>query len=111
MKAVSGKQGDEPPMLASVIHSVVFNPPWNVPSNIASVELWPRERADPGYLARNSYPVIPVEGGLSRLQQESGDHIALGRFKFDFDNPFSVYLHDTPAKRVFGLYARQISHG
>jgi L,D-transpeptidase YcbB len=111
MKAVSGKPGDETPMLASTMHSIVINPPWNVPAGIAREELWPKERADPGYLARNGYRVIPVEGGEPRLQQASGDESALGRFKFDFDNPFAVYLHDTPAKAGFDNYARQASHG
>ena len=107
----SGKKGDETPMLTSVIHSVVINPPWNVPSRIAREELWPKEKAEPGYLARNNYRIIPVEGGQPRLQQASGDSSALGRFKFDFDNPFAVYLHDTPSKGGFDLYARQASHG
>lgn len=111
MKAVSGKKGDETPMLVSAIHSVVINPPWNVPSGIAQRELWPKERANPGYLARNGYRVIPVEGGQPRLQQASGDQSALGRFKFDFDNPFAVYLHDTPSKGGFDRYSRQASHG
>ncbi len=111
MKAVSGKPGDETPMMTSAIHSVVINPPWNVPSSIAEQELWPKERAEPGYLARNGYRVITVEGGSPRLQQASGDDSALGRFKFDFDNAFAVYLHDTPAKAGFDAYARQASHG
>ena len=111
MRAVSGKPGDETPMLMSSIHSVVINPPWNVPSRIAREELWPKERANPGYLARNGYRVIPVEGGQPRLQQASGDESALGRFKFDFDNPFTVYLHDTPAKAGFDRFSRQESHG
>lgn len=111
MKAVSGRPGNETPMLVSSIHSVVINPPWNVPSGIAQRELWPKERANPGYLASKGYRIIPVEGGQPRLQQASGDQSALGRFKFDFDNPFAVYLHDTPSKGGFGQFARQDSHG
>ena len=111
MKAVSGRRGDETPMLMSTIHSVVINPPWNVPTGIAAKELWPKEKANPGYLARNGYRIIPVEGGQPRLQQASGDDSALGRFKFDFDNPFAVYLHDTPSKGGFDRFSRQASHG
>jgi murein L,D-transpeptidase YcbB/YkuD len=111
MKAVSGRPGDETPMLMSAIHSVVFNPPWNVPAGIAQKELWPKEKAAPGYLVKNGYRIIPVEGGQPRLQQASGDQSALGRFKFDFDNPFAVYLHDTPSKGGFDLFARNASHG
>src|SRR5204863_258607 len=33
MKAVTGRPGNETPMLVSSIHSVVLNPPWNVPSS------------------------------------------------------------------------------
>ena len=111
MKAVSGRPGDETPMLMSTIHSVVINPPWNVPTGIATKELWPKEKANPGYLAAHGYRIIPVEGGQPRLQQASGDDSALGRFKFDFDNPFAVYLHDTPSKGGFNAFARQASHG
>lgn len=111
MRAVSGRPGNETPMLVSSIHSVVINPPWNVPSGIAQKELWPKEKANPGYLASHGYRVIPVAGSQPRLQQASGDQSALGRFKFDFDNPFAVYLHDTPSKGGFGQFARQDSHG
>ena len=98
-------------MLTSMIHSVVINPPWNVPAGIAQRELWPKEKANPRYFAKHGYRIIPVQGGQPRLQQASGDQSALGRFKFDFDNPFAVYLHDTPSKGGFDLYARNASHG
>lgn len=111
MKAVSGRPGNETPMLVSSIHSVVINPPWNVPTGIAQKELWPKQKANPGYFASHGYRIIPVAGGQPRLQQASGDQSALGRFKFDFDNPFAVYLHDTPSKGGFGQFARQDSHG
>jgi murein L,D-transpeptidase YcbB/YkuD len=111
MKAVSGKPGDETPMLFSNIHSIVLNPPWNVPSGIARRELWPKEHANPGYLRRNGFVVIKTEGGGSRLQQRAGSQSALGRYKFDFDNPYTVYLHDTPTQSTFSRYGRQASHG
>ncbi|MEN2746823.1 L,D-transpeptidase family protein [Sphingomonas sp. T9W2] len=110
MKAVTGRPGDETPMLTSTIHSIVLNPPWNVPSSIAEKELWPKERANPGYLKRNGFRVIETEGGGRRLQQAS-ERSALGRFKFDFDNPFAVYLHDTPAQSGFANFDRLASHG
>ncbi len=109
MKAVTGRPGDETPMLVSQIHSIVLNPPWNVPSSIADRELWPKERANPGYLKRNGFRVIDTGGG-KRLQQSS-ERSALGRFKFDFDNSFAVYLHDTPAQAGFSRFDRLASHG
>ncbi|WP_443025489.1 L,D-transpeptidase family protein [Sphingomonas sp. PB4P5] len=110
MKAVTGRPGDETPMLVSQIHSIVINPPWNVPSSIATKELWPKERAKPGYLKRNGFRVIDTGDGGKRLQQSS-ENSALGKFKFDFDNNFSVYLHDTPAQAGFARFDRLSSHG
>jgi murein L,D-transpeptidase YcbB/YkuD len=111
MRAVTGRPGDETPMLSSVISSVVFNPPWNVPSDIAQKELWPKERAHPGYLARNDFIVIHTPDGGTRLQQKAGDKAALGHVKFDFPNKYSVYLHDTPSHGTFSGYGRMVSHG
>ena len=107
MKGVTGRPGDETPMLTSSIHSVVINPPWNVPSGIAARELFPKGA---GYLKANGFRVIG-EGPSRRLQQAAGPQSALGRYKFDFDNPFAVYLHDTPAQAKFASYDRLASHG
>jgi murein L,D-transpeptidase YcbB/YkuD len=111
MRAVTGRPGDETPMLTSMIHSVVLNPPWNVPSSIASKELWPKERKSPGYLRRNDFIVIPTGDGGSRLQQKAGPLAALGKLKFDFNNPYGVYLHDTPSRARFDSFSRLASHG
>lgn len=110
MKAVTGRPGDETPMLVSRIHSVVLNPPWNVPSSIANRELWPKEKKKPGYLKANGFRIIDTGDGGKRLQQSS-EKSALGKFKFDFDNQFAVYLHDTPAQAGFSRFDRLASHG
>ncbi|MET0308447.1 MAG: L,D-transpeptidase family protein [Sphingomonas sp.] len=107
MKAVTGRPGNETPMLQSRIHSIVLNPPWNVPAGIAAKELWPKGDA---YLKRNGYRIIGT-GPTRRLQQESGPRSALGRYKFDFANPYAVYLHDTPAQAAFSSFSRLASHG
>ena len=109
MRAVTGRPGDETPMLSSTIHSIVLNPPWNVPSSIATKELWPKERAHRGYLRAHGFRVIGT-GASARLQQSSKKS-ALGKVKFDFDNPYGVYLHDTPTQGTFDRYSRLASHG
>jgi murein L,D-transpeptidase YcbB/YkuD len=107
MKAVTGAPGGrETPMLWSKIHSVVLNPPWNVPAGIAAKELFPKGG---DYLARNGFKIIG-EGANRRLQQQPGMS-ALGRYKFDFDNPYAVYLHDTPSQSTFSRFDRLASHG
>ncbi|MCW3848256.1 L,D-transpeptidase family protein [Sphingomonas sp. LB-2] len=108
MKAVTGAPGGrETPMLSSRIHSIVLNPPWNVPPGIAAAELFPK---GPAYLAAHGFKVIG-DGPNKRLQQQAGTQSALGRYKFDFDNPYAVYLHDTPSQATFASFNRLASHG
>lgn len=108
MKVVVGAPDKKTPMLRSEIHTVVLNPPWNVPTSIASRELAPKGAA---YLARNGFTWVSNGAGGARLQQKPGPGNSLGRIKFDFNNSFGVYLHDTNAKAAFERDARSISHG
>ena len=111
MRAVTGKPDDQTPMLTSEIRSIVLNPPWNVPSDIAAKEILPKEHAHPGYMKRNDFIVISTPEGGTRIQQKAGDKAALGKVKFDFVNRYGVYLHDTPTKTTFARFTRQASHG
>jgi murein L,D-transpeptidase YcbB/YkuD len=104
MLSVSGRPGDdETPMLASAIDGVVLNPPWNVPQGIAEDELLPKGEA---YLQAKGF--VMRDG---RLVQQPGPDAALGLVKFEFKNPYAVYLHDTPAKAAFTQTSRAVSHG
>jgi L,D-transpeptidase YcbB len=107
MKAVTGRPGNETPMLQSKIHSIVLNPPWNVPAGIAQKELWPKGEAA---LKAQGYKIIGT-GANRRLQQQPGPRSALGRYKFDFPNNYAVYLHDTPSQSTFASFSRLASHG
>jgi murein L,D-transpeptidase YcbB/YkuD len=111
MRAAPGRPDDQTPMLSSEISSVVLNPPWNVPSSIMEKEYLPKEAAHPGYLAAHGFRFIDTPDGGRRLQQKSGPRSALGQIKFDFPNPFAVYLHDTPTRKAFGQDSRAVSHG
>jgi murein L,D-transpeptidase YcbB/YkuD len=108
MKVAVGKSATRTPMLVSEIHSVVLNPPWNVPDSIASKELAPKGEA---YLSRNGFRWVSNGAGGTRLQQKPGPGNSLGRIKFDFQNSFGVYLHDTNSKAAFERDARSVSHG
>ncbi|MDB5446482.1 MAG: hypothetical protein JWQ97_1799 [Phenylobacterium sp.] len=103
MLAASGKPGDETPMLASKLDGVVLNPPWNVPQEIADKEILPKGEA---YLQAKGFA---MQDG--RLVQKPGPDAALGLVKFEFNNPYSVYLHDTPSKAAFAKTQRAVSHG
>lgn len=108
MRAVTGRTGNETPMLTSNIRSILINPPWNVPTSIATRELWPKGRAA---LRAQGYNFVKTPDGGERIVQPAGPKSALGRLKFEFENPFAVYLHDTPARAKFQSYDRLASHG
>ena len=46
-----------------------------------------------------------------KVMQTSGDNNALGVIKFNFNNPFAVYLHDTNQRYLFKNASRALSHG
>jgi murein L,D-transpeptidase YcbB/YkuD len=108
MKVVVGAPDKKTPMLQSAIHSVVLNPPWNVPKSIAAKEILPKGQ---GYMRSKGFVWVSNGAGGSRLQQRPGPGNSLGRIKFDFNNDFGVYLHDTNAKAAFGRDSRSLSHG
>ena len=45
------------------------------------------------------------------LRQEPGHHNALGQIKFLFQNPWSIFLHDTPHRSLFEDENRAFSSG
>jgi L,D-transpeptidase YcbB len=106
MRAIVGKPATRTPIFASRLEAVIFNPPWNVPNEIATKEILPKAARQPGYLQSEGF-VRTAQG----LQQRPGPKNALGRVKFDLDSPFGVYLHDTPGKAAFAGDNRALSHG
>ena len=89
------------------IDGVLFNPPWNIPDDIARNEILPKLGREPNYLTEHHMVMQP--DGL--LQQLPGPWAGLGLLKFEMDNRFGVYLHDTPSKNLFARDNRRISHG
>jgi hypothetical protein len=99
------------PELASAIDRVVLNPEWLVPEGIKEKEYDPRLIEDPAWYETHGFRIKTYGGGRELLIQEPGPGNALGRVKFLFPNPYGVYLHDTPAKRLFRKRRRLFSHG
>jgi murein L,D-transpeptidase YcbB/YkuD len=106
-RVVVGELDKQTPELQSTIDSVLFNPPWNIPRSIAQKEILPKLAADPGYLS--SHHMRYRRNGA--IQQEAGAYSALGRLKFEMNDRYDVYLHDTPTKSLFQAAARMMSHG
>jgi murein L,D-transpeptidase YcbB/YkuD len=118
------------PVFIGDIRYVVFRPYWDVPRSILLRELLPELRADPaGYLARNRMEIVRgagddarrveptaenldgLQSGSLRLRQLPGEDNALGLLKFVLPNDYGVYLHGTPAVRLFERARRDFSHG
>ena len=106
-RVVVGETDKQTPEFQSRINDVLLNPPWNIPRSIAQKEILPKLAADPGYLTSH-HMRFRSNGGI---QQEAGAYSALGRLKFEMDDRYDVYLHDTPTKSLFQSAARMMSHG
>jgi L,D-transpeptidase YcbB len=106
-RVVVGEFDKQTPELESVIKYILFNPPWNIPPSIIRKEILPKLADNRGYLAAHH---MRWRGPMA-VQQEAGPYSALGRLKFEMDDRFDVYLHDTPEKWRFGAADRMMSHG
>jgi L,D-transpeptidase YcbB len=106
-RVVVGELDKQTPELQSIVKYILFNPPWNIPPSIVRKEILPKLAGDHHYLAEHH---MRWRGPMA-VQQEAGPHSALGRLKFEMDDRFDVYLHDTPEKWRFGAVDRMMSHG
>jgi murein L,D-transpeptidase YcbB/YkuD len=131
MRAIVGKRRRPTPVMSEQMTYLELNPYWNIPHKIAKMDLLPKIKEDPYYLIRHQIRVFenwqadaleldPVAidwahitpGNLHfRLRQEPALGNALGRIKFMFPNPQSIYIHDTPAKALFHHQERSMSSG
>ncbi|MCW5664124.1 MAG: L,D-transpeptidase family protein [Piscinibacter sp.] len=100
------------PVFADEMRWLVFRPSWHVPRSIVRDEILPALARDPSYLARHDMELTQVPGeALPRIRQRPGPSNALGLVKFIFPNDANVYLHGTPAPRLFAQPRRDFSHG
>ncbi len=102
-KVIVGEPDTETPQLGSPIFRLVANPTWTVPRSIQEKDI---AKKGPGYLKANN--MVWKDGWIV---QQPGPKNSLGLVKFDMQNDHAIYLHDTPAKTLFGLVQRQRSHG
>ncbi len=102
-RVVVGSPTNQTPSLEKPFASVVANPPWYVPAGIARNEILPK---GPGYLAAND---MYVQNGT--VIQRAGPRSALGYVKFELQDSYAIFLHDTPSKAAFNNAYRHRSHG
>jgi len=126
---VVGKPGASTVIFTKDLRYVVFSPYWNVPPGILAKEVLPGlKRSGNGYLARQNMEIVGASGksiaagsiNFSKysggnfpyiVRQKPGGKNSLGKVKFLFPNEYNIYLHDTPARYLFGENKRSLSHG
>jgi murein L,D-transpeptidase YcbB/YkuD len=109
-RVVVGKEATPTPIFSNTMKFLIVNPYWNVPPSILRKEMLPKAAGDPHYFSRLGYEVF-TRGGHLVVRQPPGERNALGRIKFMFPNDFSVYMHDTPMRKLFASSKRAFSHG
>jgi murein L,D-transpeptidase YcbB/YkuD len=106
---------------------MVTYPQWTIPESIIKKDILPALKTNPGYLEKKGFNLVDSKGEVVdpytvnwakykngipwKVMQGSGDDNALGIFKFNFSNPYSVYLHDTNERWLFKNSMRALSHG
>ncbi|WP_404366046.1 murein L,D-transpeptidase [Marinobacter sp.] len=130
-RVIVGRPFRQTPVFSDRIRYLVINPTWTVPRKLMVQDQLPEVIRDASYLERLGFHVYQGWGAnrqlidpatvdwssLSarnfpyQLVQQPGPLNALGQIKFMFPNKFDVYLHDTPARGLFGKTERSFSSG
>lgn len=122
-----GKIDRQSPVMQAKVMEINFNPYWTVPASIIRKDLIPKMQADPNYLTDNHIRMINSQGvevaptsinwnSLDAVnyrfrQDPGGDFNSLGFVRVNIPNQYGVYMHDTPAKGIFGDDFRFVSSG
>ena len=114
------------PEFSDVMEFMVINPSWYVPRSIITKEYLPQLKQNPQAVRnllitdRSGRVVDRSTADFSgytetnfpySMREPPHQGNALGLVKFMFPNQYNIYLHDTPAKSLFGREVRAYSHG
>jgi murein L,D-transpeptidase YcbB/YkuD len=132
MKVIVGTPQSPTPMMAALMRYVNVNPYWNIPPDLVQKTIAPNVLGQGvKYLADRRYEVLDtweddakvidpttvdwkaVASGATelRVRQLPGGANFMGEIKFMLPNHYGIYLHDTPAKALFGQDQRHLSNG
>jgi L,D-transpeptidase YcbB len=124
--AVAGKPDRPSPDINSKIIQINFNPFWTVPVSIVRKDLIPKMQAEPDYLTKNHIRIFDAKNNEAppsqidwysteavnyKFKQDAGNFNSLGSIRINFPSQYGVYMHDTPAKNLFGEDFRFASSG
>jgi murein L,D-transpeptidase YcbB/YkuD len=127
-RVIVGRAERETPSLKATIRAINFFPYWRVPDSVAQLDVIPRLRKEPEYLAKEHIRVISgdfngpeldptnidwmtASAARIKFKQDPGPQNALGLVRIDMQNEHGVYMHDTPMKPLFQQRSRPFSAG
>ncbi len=126
-KVICGKPETRTPLLNGEISDMVTYPTWTVPTSIIVKQYLPKLKVNPNYLTKIGLSLLDKDGEIVdpttvnwakyskgipyKVMQGSGDVNTLGVIKFNFNNRYAVYLHDTNQRYLFKNASRALSHG
>ena len=129
MPVVVGRPKRPTTIFTTEITGIRFNPTWTVPPTIKKEDYLPKLQEDPYYLFDRGIELIDsdnmtVDPGMinwsektwrevnaMRMVQGSGSSNPLGLVRVIMNNPYNIYLHDTPTKSYFKRSNRALSSG
>jgi len=127
MRVIVGSANTPTPVFNDQLNHIVFSPTWTVPVSIVRKEIIPNLRKDSTYYSEKNFVIykqdVQIDPALEnwkdpninpyqlRVVQNPGADNSLGSVKFMMPNNMSVYLHDTPSRRLFARDYRALSHG
>jgi murein L,D-transpeptidase YcbB/YkuD len=124
--SIVGKPDRESPTLSARILDINFNPYWTVPVSIIKKDLIPKMLENPQYLTKHNIRIFNPQGQelqptdvnwqtdeatTLRFTQDPGSGNSMGSVRINIANQYGVYMHDTPAKSLFGQDYRFHSSG
>jgi murein L,D-transpeptidase YcbB/YkuD len=103
-KVIIGRKNSATPILRTMITSVVANPPWNIPGDIAAAQILPQLQKNPNYPLRR-ITWSGLEGNSAAAPERARQSDARSA------KSTSTSIFDTSGKALFGKDNREISNG
>ena len=125
-RVMVGTEARKTPVFSDKIEHIVYNPTWTIPPTIKKNDVIPAAKRNSSYLTSRNMSVFDRSGRRlnpseidwnSRevvnytYRQEAGPANPLGKVKIIYPNRYSIYLHDTPSKKLFERNSRAQSSG
>lgn len=127
MKIIIGRSYRKTPVFNADVTYIAFNPYWIMPPGIMKKDVLPKIKADTSFITKNYMHILKDDKKINytdlnwnevdsnhvhyKIVQNPGPNNPLGVVEFAFPNPYFVYMHDTPSKKLFDEPSPAFSSG